>query len=378
MEIELIVWFIRLALTLGLLYLLLIGSYTLGWHLLSRTRTDEKVFEDLSVSLVIAFRNEEQHLKDLLHHLRLQDFDNSKLEILLINDHSDDASVEIIEGFISRFPEINIRLLHAENSGKKSAIRKGTESASNDLLLFTDADCKPGPSWIKTMVQHMENYAHMMAIGPVMLHPVKGHLGRMQGLEHLSLMASTAGAAGLGLAVMSNGANVIVRRESLDHLPPEGLREDLASGDDVFMMLYLARKFGRRSIGFVRHEKAIMPTAATATLKAFLRQRSRWVSKSKVYSDPLIILPALVVALFNISLALMLVFAFFYPALIGVYILMMILKTMADYPLLLSGARFIRRTNWLWYIVPVQLLYPFYVVISVILGLTFPVRWKEK
>ncbi len=377
MEIELIVWLIRIALTLSLLYLLLIWSYTVGWHMLSRSMPhDNKVLHSLSVSVIVAFRDEEHQLETLLQHLHRQDFDSSKTEILLINDHSKDASAAIAEDFIARFPDMNIKLLHAETQGKKGAIKKGISNASNSLLLFTDADCRPGPSWISVMVRHMERVPHMMAIGPVMLHPVKGILGRMQGLEHLSLMASTAGAAGLGMAVMSNGANVIVRREAIDSFHPDVLRDDVASGDDVFMMLHLAGRFGRRSIGFVRHTKAIVPTRAADTLKEFFRQRSRWVSKSRIYSDPLIIVPALVVALFNIILAFMLLLALFYPALIGVFLLMMVMKTMADYPLLLAGARFTQRTNWLMYVLPVQLLYPFYVLISVVLGFVRPVRWK--
>jgi cellulose synthase/poly-beta-1,6-N-acetylglucosamine synthase-like glycosyltransferase len=379
MDVEVLIWLIRFSLVSGILYMILIGLYTLGWYGLSRDeQQNETETSAEQVSVVVAFRNEEQHLESLLNHLSDQDFDQDKTEIILIDDHSDDSSAEIVKRFIHHNPKLNIRLLHSDAQGKKEALKKGIHGARYSLLLFTDADCKPGRHWISTMVSHMSKHDHVMAIGPVMLEPVSGHFGRMQGLEYLSLMASTAGSAGLGIPAMSNGANVVVRREALDKTGNDSLREDIASGDDVFMMFALIKAFGRRSVSFVRQEKAIMPTPATENRNAFFRQRSRWVSKSRAYADPLIIIPALIVGFFNIFLAIILPLALFYPALTAVYLLLMLLKTMTDYPLLLAGARFIGRTQWLWYVVPVQLVYPFYVLVSVFIGLFLPVRWKGR
>jgi poly-beta-1,6-N-acetyl-D-glucosamine synthase len=379
MEVEVLIWLIRVSLFLGILYVILIGLYTLGWYGLTGSgQLNETESADETVSVLISFRNEEQHLEALLKHLSEQDFEKDKTEILLVDDHSDDASAAVVRRFINQNPFMNIQLLHSDVDGKKGALKKGILNAQNSLLLFTDADCRPDPGWISTMVAHMKKHPHVMAIGPVMLHPVTGHFGRMQGLEYLSLMASTAGSAALGVPVMSNGANVVVRRESLREIAGDGLRDAVASGDDVFMMFGLIKTFGRRAIGFVRHEQAIMPTPASENLIDFFRQRSRWVSKSKAYTDPIIIIPALIVGLFNIFLAIILPLSFFFPALAAVFVLLIALKTLVDYPLLSAGARFIKRKQWLWYVLPVQLTYPFYVLVSVLIGLFLPVRWKGR
>ena len=75
-----------------------------------------------TVSVLIAFRNEEKNLPDLLAALRLLRFPGEKLEIILINDQSEDAGPELIEAFQQTEPDFPIRLLHLpENqTGKKA------------------------------------------------------------------------------------------------------------------------------------------------------------------------------------------------------------------------------------------------------------------
>src|SRR3954470_24891359 len=49
-----------------------------------------------TVSVLIAARNEESHIRPCLDGLRAQDYDRSRLQIIVVDDRSDDATPDIL------------------------------------------------------------------------------------------------------------------------------------------------------------------------------------------------------------------------------------------------------------------------------------------
>ena len=106
-----------------------------------------------AVSVVICARNEYYNLK---HHLPLileQEYPD--FEVVVVNDNSQDESQELLEEMARKDPKLKIVNLNQELnffSGKKFPLSLGIKSAKNDLLLLTDADCKPDSNrWIRNM-----------------------------------------------------------------------------------------------------------------------------------------------------------------------------------------------------------------------------------
>ena len=67
------------------------------------------------VSIVIPMFNAQDWIVGLLHSIVDQSYQN--IEVILVNDGSTDASVELITKFIREFGRINIRVINQENSG---------------------------------------------------------------------------------------------------------------------------------------------------------------------------------------------------------------------------------------------------------------------
>ena len=87
---------------------------------------------EIRFSIIVPFRNEAKNLPILLKSLTEINYPNSKFEIILVNDESEDNSVEIIEGFLQLHSGFRIKILdngHTSNSPKKDAI--------NTCLLYT-------------------------------------------------------------------------------------------------------------------------------------------------------------------------------------------------------------------------------------------------
>jgi len=328
------------------------------------------------VSVLIAAKNEEQNILKSLQSLANQSFEKSNIEIIVIDDNSTDVTFDVVADFIKTNPELNIRLVKAEGCGKKQAISQALHLAENEIVMVTDADCELPQRWIETTVGFMIENDLKMVLGPVLLTPCNTFFEKIQVLEHLSLIASTAGAAAIRMPVMCNGANMAYDRESA--LEVEKYRTDMnvASGDDVFLMEQFVKHFGSRSVKFLMDENAIVKTQSMPDLRAFFRQRRRWVSKTKAYTSWKIIATALIVLMFNMSIVALFIGGFFHPAFFLVFALFTLMKFMVDFPILRKITNFMKQQKLMRWAFPLEFVYPFYVVFTAFSGIFSKVRWK--
>ena len=78
------------------LYVLQISKYRIGWIKIRSSNCSEYTPK---VSVVIAVRNEESEIMRLLTELRQQIYPTDKLEFILVNDHSTDGTLELLQQF---------------------------------------------------------------------------------------------------------------------------------------------------------------------------------------------------------------------------------------------------------------------------------------
>lgn len=355
------------------IYFLIIFFFFTGWKKLHQPKTFG-LKDDIHVSLVIACRNEEKNLPGLLHKIVSQDYPMQKLEVILVNDHSTDKTCDIIHDFIKNYPYIKLLNLAEGKAGKKQALTLGIEKASHAVIITTDADCMPNPKWISSMAYYYVRHKPKLLSGPVIFNKPKNLFQGLQQLEFISLVASGAGAIGINKPIMCNGANLLFEKELFEK---SNLQNQYTSGDDIFLMLQ-AKKQGRRSIHFIKSEDAIVFTTPVSTLKEFLSQRLRWASKSKAYRDFDIVFTAIAVFLINFSLIATIALSAFNKLSLKTFILLFIIKSIADLFLLIPACRFFKQQKILWLFLPLQIIYPFYILISSVGGWFGNFGWKGR
>lgn len=359
---------IMLAIALG--YGLLILAFWRGWQNLSGVPLVEH--PGVKLSIVIPFRNEAANLPVLLEQLKKQSLPAKQFEIIWVDDHSSDGSAECIRDYPAFVSGCILSL--KQESGKKSALHKGILASRNPFIVTTDADTLPHTDWLLTIARYFAATGATLLLGPV---AITGNdlFSRLQALEFSSLQASTAGAAGLNMPVMANGANLAFSRSAYMHVQ-ETLPGHIASGDDIFLLHAIKRHPGYQ-IGYIRSARALVQTYAASSLRAFIRQRVRWTSKSTHYRDVQTIITAMLVAGTAISLLAAL------GSGIGtgnwwLLLSLFLLKSVPDAFLLFSYNRFYHQAGLMKWFIPLQFCYPFYILFTSLSLFRPRFNWKAR
>jgi cellulose synthase/poly-beta-1,6-N-acetylglucosamine synthase-like glycosyltransferase len=350
---------------------------TIGWYRIKKfTAFQAGSLPDVSV--IIAVRNERKNILNTLSDLILQDYPTDQFEILIVNDHSEDGTVKLVQTFIDQNKNIRIRLIDSSGIGKKEAIEEGVNNSDNELIVTTDGDCNPGSHWLRHMVAHQQHKGVKMVVGPVVYFEKKGVLQKFFLLEFISLAASGAGSLGMGLPLMANGANMLFAKQTYKSVINEQAGSSFASGDDVFLLHAITKKFGTSSVSFIKDPLSIVFTESPGNVKSFLSQRKRWASKAKAYRTWWPIIVSLIVFGTNLMLVLSFFTIVLRPWFLLIFILFVLLKSLIELPLLYSFAEFSNRKSTVPYLFIFGFLYPFYIVFAGISSFCFGFSWKGR
>src|ERR1700733_10508346 len=100
-----------------------------------RQRPIPKSYSTPSVSIIMAVRNEEANLPAKLENLRLLDYPQDQLQIVIASDGSTDRTVDILK---EQPPNVLPVILERSN-GKGGALNAAVKLAQSDILVFLDA-----------------------------------------------------------------------------------------------------------------------------------------------------------------------------------------------------------------------------------------------
>jgi len=109
------------------------------------------------VSIVICARNELKNLRANLPSILDQEYEN--YQVIVVNDCSWDDSGKALEEYEDAYPHLKVVTLQEQERykhGKKFALALGIKAAAHEILLLTDADCRPaGRNWLREMTKNI-------------------------------------------------------------------------------------------------------------------------------------------------------------------------------------------------------------------------------
>jgi len=89
--------------TITILYLILISWFVFGFNKIQEFKK-ETAIQTTTFSIVIPFRNEAENLPELLKSLSNLEYPKDLFEVILVDDDSEDDSVEIIRKILDTKP----------------------------------------------------------------------------------------------------------------------------------------------------------------------------------------------------------------------------------------------------------------------------------
>ena len=240
-----------------------------------------------SVSVVIAAFNEEVVIEETLRALYKLDY--PKLEILVMNDRSTDATAAILESLNLEWNDPRFRYYTRQGDdvpGKAAALNQSMSMTMGEVICVFDADAYVEPDFLTKIVHFLEdeNVGAVQA-RKVMLNWDENVLTRCQEFEYCMDAHFQNGRDSVRGAVELRGNGQLVKREALEELSgwnPHTLTDDL----DLSSRLHMEGWDIRFAHKVLVYEEAI------TKFGDLLKQRRRWAEGSLFryleYAGPLI------------------------------------------------------------------------------------------
>lgn len=236
------------------------------------------------ISILVALKDEALTLSACIESLLKLDYPNELLQIILINDRSQDETPAIINSYKEKselIKIVNIDKTIAGLSGKANAICQGIEHADGEIMLITDGDSEVPPSWAKAHASYYRDNVGLVG-GFTLLdrkNDATSFFGKIQSLDWAYLLSIGAGAMGLGKPLSVLGNNFSFRKSAYDEVG--GYRNmGFTIIEDFALMRTLVKKTTWKVLYPINPDMLVY-SQPMQSWRTFQTQRKRWSAGGK-------------------------------------------------------------------------------------------------
>ena len=196
-------------------------------------------------SIIIAVYNSEKYLDETIESILKQTMDfKENIQVILVNDGSDDGSKEICERYVKLYPD-NILYFEKKNGGPASAKNMGIEHAAGEYINFLDSDDKISENTLESVYNFFEKYKEKIDMVTL---PIE-YFDKKQGLharyEKFNNQTSVINLDKMPTSYILSSAASFYKREVFDELKFD---EKLIVAEDLYLNTQLYMKNPRFGI----------------------------------------------------------------------------------------------------------------------------------
>ncbi len=233
------------------------------------------------VSVVICARNEYHQLKENLPLILGQEYPD--FEVVVVNHASEDDTAFLLSKMAEQYPQLKIVEIR-ENlnffDGKKFPLSIGIKSATHDLVLLTDADCRPvGPRWIAHMATGFSEEKEIV-LGYGAYQNSKSFLNRLIRFDTVHIALQYLSFALAGFPYMGVGRNMAYRKSLFYENKGFTSHYSIHSGDDD---LFINRAATRKNTQVVADPESFTLSLPKKSFKDWWIQKKRHLSTGRYY-----------------------------------------------------------------------------------------------
>ena len=246
---------------------------------IERTHSTSVKAETEGISLVLCVYNEAKHLRKHLESWIGLDYPN--LEIVLVNDGSEDNSLNIIHELTKGQAHIQVHSI--THQGKKKALETGIQKATFPCIALTDIDCFPcSNQWLSIMAKHFNQRGCLVGFAPY--HYTKHSLlnGLMQ-FDMKLLGEDYLKTASQGKAYMGTGRNMMLWKPDFMEWKAKNANK-LATGDDDLFIQYCAKN---KQCDVVLNPRSWVYSTPPTSISHYIQRKSRHQQSGRIYPLPI-------------------------------------------------------------------------------------------
>jgi len=258
----------------------LIYYWVIFWRL-GRYRQTSAAGKQTGVSEVICAHNEYYNLKENLPLILDQNY--PEFEVLVVNHASDDDTSFLLAEFEKRYPQLKVIEIKQDLNfftGKKFPLSIGIKSAKYNIVLLTDADCKPASrEWIaRFQSSYTGNTEIVLGYGP--FNRSKGFLNTLIRFDTAHIAMQYLSYALAGIPYMGVGRNLSYNKELFYRHNGFISHYRIRSGDDD---LFINRVAGKDNTSIMVEPGSYTYSDPKKSFEKWFTQKKRHLSTSRHY-----------------------------------------------------------------------------------------------
>lgn len=241
----------------------------------------ESLTADQPISVVIAARNEEQNLLTNLPLIFEQNY--PEFEVIVVDDCSFDETQDVLRALAEKYDNLKVVTLKETSNfsgGKKFAVTMGIKAASNEIVVFTDADCRPNSiNWLREMAVKF-NHNTDIVLGYGGYESRSDFVNALIRFDTIHIAIQYLSFAMVGLPYMGVGRNMAYRKSLFFKNKGFASHQHIASGDDDLFVNQTGRR-DNTSVALSKHATTV--SKPKLTFMDWFQQKRRHLTTGTKY-----------------------------------------------------------------------------------------------
>ncbi len=228
------------------------------------------------VSVIVCARNEEIHIGRCIESLSKLSYPEQSIEFIVVDDHSDDSTPEILAKWQHTLP--NLKIVNTDGKencgggGKVNALIHGIDAATGEYVFITDADCEVSPQWINNYLKWYDDRTGM--VSSITILNSSRPFDAAQSTEMMQLLGMSMAAINIGIPVSIIGNNLSIRKKAYEAIGgyrkiPFSVTEDVE--------LFRAMWRSEWDVKFKANDDLLVKTNPPVSVRQWGHQKQRWV-----------------------------------------------------------------------------------------------------
>lgn len=273
---------IIISVTIFFIFIYISFFFILSGELNRQSNIDDKNKSALKFSVVVAAKNEERNIPHLIFALSKLNYPKDDFEIIIVDDNSADETFTIAEQLLLTFDNFRIvRAVNKKYEGKRGALDFGISLAKYNNILITDADCKPGKSWLYEFNNKFNSDCNfIIGLAPFTQH--QSLINKISCYENFKNSLLTVFACKIGIPFTASARNFGFNKIAFEKIEGYKNTTDTLSGDDDLLLREAVKN--KLKISTITSEESFVFSETKQNFEDYFNQRARHTQTSFHYS----------------------------------------------------------------------------------------------